>query len=70
MKAKLEDRHKTWFDEAEANARLIAAAPELLEALENLVTGIKDNFRRNGLGSPSGPYIDNALSVIRKARGE
>lgn len=52
---------RTPFDEAnpaEANARLIAAAPELLEALEYLVS----------LGG--GDCLDIARAAIAKARGE
>lgn len=44
--------------EAEANAHLIAAAPELLEALEYLV----------GLGG--GDCLDMARAAIAKARGQ
>ena len=52
-------------DPAEANARLIAAAPELLEALENLTDNITAAF-------PSmenlGPII-TARAAIAKAKG-
>jgi hypothetical protein len=51
-------------DEAIANARLIAAAPDLLKALENLV---KSN---NDFGVPSWDGIwDEAEEVIKKAKG-
>ncbi len=51
--------------EDEANARLIAAAPDLLEALEDFVAAY----------SPHDPgsitfELDNAKRVIAKARGE
>ena len=51
-----------WNDDAEseANARLIAAAPDLLEALENL---IEWEWKISGL-------IKNARAAIAKARGE
>jgi hypothetical protein len=47
-----------------ANAKLISAAPELLEALENLVAwgNIKD-------GSPDQYLRDAALAAINKAKG-
>jgi hypothetical protein len=46
-------------DPAEANARLIAAAPELLEALEAATWELP----------VGGPTRDNALAAIAKARG-
>ena len=48
--------------ELEANARLIAAAPQLLEALEALVTQVNDSHVYNELA--------DARAVIAKARGE
>ena len=44
----------------EANARLIAAAPELLEALEELLAETRIN----------GAFADKARAAIAKARGE
>lgn len=59
------------YSEIEANARLIAAAPELLEALEQLkcevilsdvdMDYIEHHFR---------PWLDKAAAAIAKARGE
>lgn len=49
--------------EAENNAALIAAAPDLLEALEQLM----DAYRKD---IDPGPSFDNAGAAIRKARGE
>ena len=50
-----------------ANARLIAAAPELLEALE----GILNIFDRNLSESTFvRRYRDTAIAAIKKARGE
>lgn len=51
-------------EEQEANARLIAAAPELLEALNKLVR----RAEINGWASP--PDIVHAVKVIAKAKGE
>ena len=53
-----------WVDGADANARLIAAAPDLLAALRELVT--------NNMGQPKGvtvPQLDNARTAIAKATG-
>jgi predicted RNA-binding protein Jag len=50
-----------WTDnqaEAEANARLIAAAPEMLEALQSLTHPMA-----------SDEDLQNALAVIAKAKG-
>lgn len=51
-------------DEMEANARLIAAAPDLLEALEALLR-VETEW-----GDPTGPEWDNARAAIARARGE
>lgn len=48
--------------ELEANARLIAAAPELLEALCDLA----ESVRAAGI---TGPYLDAADAAIAKATG-
>ena len=50
--------------EAEANARLIAAAPDMLAALRELVV--------NNMGHPKGitvPQLDKARAAIAKATG-
>jgi hypothetical protein len=52
------ERRKDWA-EIKANARLIAAAPELLEALENLLAECPEAWSRHG-----------AQAAIAKARGE
>lgn len=55
---------------AHANARLIAAAPELLEVLERLIERIDIN---GGLGEYKGGkafILDDARNIIRKAKGE
>ena len=51
-------------DPAEANARLIAAAPELLEALEDAVEIIDDQ-----LGGDFPDSLRHFKAVIAKARG-
>ena len=58
-KVKGRDQHDT------ANAILIAAAPDLLEALERLVSAARDVD--HGYMDQA---IDNAESAIAKARGE
>ena len=54
----LEDDQETW-----ANARLIAAAPELLEALEDIVDSGEIPYCR------SSPLVIAARAAIKKARG-
>ena len=48
--------------EAEANARLIAAAPEMLEALES----VRERLR----GMQEDPLLDKVHTAIQKARGQ
>ena len=55
---------------AEANARLIAAAPELLEALENLHANIAEYARINNLGGFGNQDMQQARAAIAKAKGE
>lgn len=50
-------------DECEANARLIAAAPELLEALEELYAAFPDCNAENG-----GKACQKARAAIKKAK--
>lgn len=63
-------------DEAEANARLIAAAPELLEALEALLRDIRvcvcgQDGKLTSINCPlHGAAADRARVAIKKARGE
>lgn len=53
-------------DEAKANAALIAAAPDLLEALERLV----DAVNRNAVRQEDFPELRHAYEAIAAARGE
>ena len=52
--------------EQEANARLIAAAPELLEALQNLLSVLPDV----NISHPSARASHEAWKVIAKATGK
>ncbi len=54
----------TAYEEAQANARLIAAAPELLEALESL------HGRYVACIGNEGPEALAALAALAKARGQ
>jgi len=57
-------------DEVDAeDASLIAAAPELLEALEDIVEEKADYMRRNNLGDPEKEHtIKRARAAISKAK--
>lgn len=56
---------------SKANKDLIAAAPELLEALQNLMLNYSDFRERTGRnGDPQNPLILAALAAINKALGE
>ena len=58
---------------AEANARLIAAAPELLEALEDMVALAADAMRaaqRDGCEYAIEAELSSARAAIAKAKGE
>ena len=56
--------HVGWKD-AEANANLIAASPELYEALEAMY----NDFTKNG-GRIYGKSLEAAKAALAKARGE
>jgi hypothetical protein len=53
------------------NARLIAAAPALFEALESIVVEKADYMRLNHLGDPEAQHtVKQARSALALARGE
>ena len=57
--------------ETESDARPFCAAPELLEALQNLMINYSDFRERTGRnGDPQNPLILSALAAINKATGE
>lgn len=60
----LTDQHS--FGEYRANARLIAAAPELLEALQSII----EIGKRNTENPKYDGYYDAARAAIAKATGE
>lgn len=59
-------------DVREANARLVAAAPELLENLSGLLAWIEHARHQGGEALkylPDVPYLDSAYRAIKKAEG-
>ena len=57
----------TGVGEQQANARLIAAAPELLEALDNLAEHIDS---KSGDFAMRAHFLKEAFAAIAKARGQ
>lgn len=57
------DQDANW----EANGNLIAAAPELYDALEDLVSDIETD---GGVDTSVWPILDAAKAALAKARGE
>jgi hypothetical protein len=64
-------RASGYAEEQTANARLMAAAPELAEALQAMVEEKADYMVRNNLGDPSQQHtIRVARAALDKARGQ
>jgi len=57
-------------EEAEADTRLIAAAPELLAALQGLYADQVDYLTLNNLGGMDNHWMKAARAAIAKATGE
>jgi len=57
--------HKAQCAERDANARLIAAAPDLLEALKAVMEALIADLPQ----AEGGPTVQGALAVIDKAEG-
>lgn len=55
------------FARVEANAKLIAAAPELYDALEELLS---EWFDPEDTGTQDNPFVAKARRALAKARGE
>jgi hypothetical protein len=56
-------------DNARANARLIAAAPDLLEALTALANGVDFNIKNGSCPLDLGVRLKKARAAIAKAEG-
>jgi len=62
---------QSWLKEAEANAKLIASAPELLEALQNLMDSYHEFREKRGRADyPLNPLMQAAHDAINKALGK
>lgn len=57
---------QSWLKEAEANAKLIAAAPELLEALQKMVS----KAHKQNWNDAYQEELQSAQAAINKALGE
>jgi hypothetical protein len=54
---------------AKANARLMAAAPELLDALEDLVERDRFEAAESGFTDDEMTWLEDARRIIAKAKG-
>ena len=57
-------------EELDANARLIAAAPEMLEALEQILDALEHEDSGKEPDEATDPMLGIARAALRKARGE
>jgi uncharacterized NAD(P)/FAD-binding protein YdhS len=64
------ERKETDFAEEEANAKLIAAAPDLLEAIQQLLKEARANSFNLNQNINDTPAEDRAAQAIRKAIGQ
>lgn len=62
---------KVKHDNAEADARLISAAPDLLEALEDIANDYAERFDMDSQSTNPGMkvVVENARAALAKARG-
>ena len=68
----VDELSQTWVERQEANAHLIAAAPELLEALESIVELSEPGriYELKELGTLVGEMQSIARAAIAKAKGK
>lgn len=59
-----------WHENSDANAHLIAAAPELYEALERLLPMAEDDCFQYGSSADNDEDVLFARAALAKARGE
>ena len=61
-----------WRNENRENVTLLAAAPEMLEALENIIAGIERYpvYMSRDLYAVPIPLVESAREIIAKAKGE
>lgn len=57
-------------EEAEANARLIAAAPDLYNTLKAIFDCYEGGYSAESFAIHVEPFVQEAASVLAKARGE
>lgn len=66
---RLDDRHD-WLGETEANARLIALTPELLDSFEWAMTHVENVFALAGRHDRERPALEKARAILAKAEGK